>query len=1615
MPPPRKTLPGTVVGLPLRAFAIGVVLLLGFSTVISAFRMARQAPSLNEGGPTVLVLPFWHLGEKPSFDEEWLPQVPFASAVSAPGWLKVGLWVTLRTLFEGVDRVNVFTFLLPRLTDLDGDIKRDIQIWMDDGKALCQSAERVHWRELSMVAYAREQQADQLWFGTYRRQGAGVRVTIVSVDVHAGSMQGCRTIESRLDSLQSAVSATGRRMLAEAGIDPKPDAKPEVPIPVEVWKDYSEAVYSGHVAQAAGFETAKGTASLAHGIAAARRAVDRAPNFPPGWEVLGWRLSLREEDALSIQAFERAIALSPSEGSHRGLGQALLRRGRYEEAIGQFQAALRLRPGREVDKRSLLTALQLHGRDADAVQLARELLTSRDAGTRRAALNAMARLGGPQAEALIDKFAEDEDEGVRRRAAQLALLRDYRRRGPQPPTLVVSPRVGGLWQLAFSGDGEIFTSATDNNTVGIWNTRGGRLLRQIPLTGRVALSPDGSVVAVNESLSYGGWHPVVDSTITLWSTADGSLRQILDVGAQADSLEFSQDGGLLAVSDRRSGVAVYDVRTGVQVASISHRQLLNLAGAAAADPSTTEAVESDTTASFDGSGRALLVYGDIEGEYFSGVWDLREHRFRWSDRQPARFGRFAPDGALVVTAHREGFIARNATTGRTLWRKPPLDSTPGNVYFRFTRDSSVVFAWSSSAEAAWRSDNGEAVAAPDGPFAETGAAFHTSGFTRTRVLTPDGRHWLTHEDKGWHSQLLDRTSGQTLWPEATRSLDVWNVQMAASGTLDVIGWNNDDLVRWSWQYSTGAATPLVRIDTVPRNAWGETCEGLIGIAVSSSLNEIAVSKGPCVRTYSLQERRQIGAFQLERNIDALEFSPDGSTLAVGTESRLNKVVRRTRSTAGPEIGRIELRSIRDGHLIREFRGHQERSVQSLVFSPDGRHLASGTFSEVHLWDVLSGELVESYPDLEAPVLFDRAGANIITGPGVRVTNLRQIAGQSTVPATSRSLDVGRTECGPGGGTFSLSESGALLAFSCPGSRGEPIQVWDLESEKLVGRLTDDQLDFGYGHAGAFSADARHVFAKTDSGITIWRNPAGGSSTESIESTRPMATLATFADGGWAIVDERGRFDTNNLDGSQTVHWVLPDDPLTPAPVELFLREYYEPRLYSKLLDGAPLRPVKDVLSLNRVQPHVRISRIMPNTDTPGEVDVVVQVGRAEVRKVSHGQDIVISTAVHDLRLFRDGQLVGVAPPGSGQISLDSATGTAEVTFPRIRLPRRSGLERLEFSAYAFNDDRIKSATSRMSFSLPTEAPKDRGRAFIIAVGVDTYENPAANLLYAANDARLVGSELADRLKGSYSFVTSVVLTSSAGDAEGKRVTKAHLQAVLGQLRGDTSASLEVVAPDLTRAGPDDLVVLFIASHGHADQNGDFYLFLADSDPVAVSDEARGKAVSSKELSDWLTGVDAGDLVLVLDACHGAAAVEGEGFKPGPMGSAGLGQLAYDKGMRVLAATQASDVALELDALRHGLLTYALVRDGLQSGEADFSPGDGQLTLSEWLQYGEARVPVLHRALAQSENRSTDQGRGLVRRPATQSPTVVPTQQPKLFDFRRTGVPITLVIGQTRTP
>ena len=157
----------------------------------------------------------------------------------------------------------------------------------------------------------------------------------------------------------------------------------------------------------------------------------------------------------------------------------------------------------------------------------------------------------------------------------------------------------------------------------------------------------------------------------------------------------------------------------------------------------------------------------------------------------------------------------------------------------------------------------------------------------------------------------------------------------------------------------------------------------------------------------------------------------------------------------------------------------------------------------------------------------------------------------------------------------------------------------------------------------------------------------------------------------------------------------------------------------------------------------------------------------------------------------------------------------EVTVADVALPT-TGRDAVQFSAYAFNGDGVKSDTHRMSYAIP-EIEANRRHAFVIAVGVNAYENRSWDLRYAAADAR-AGADIVTRhleASGEFDEVHTVLLVAErgAGGAIDGAATRAELLAVLDVLAGNVGGR-ELVsripgAGSLRRATPDDFVYLLV--------------------------------------------------------------------------------------------------------------------------------------------------------------------------------------------------------------
>ena len=140
--------------------------------------------------------------------------------------------------------------------------------------------------------------------------------------------------------------------------------------------------------------------------------------------------------------------------------------------------------------------------------------------------------------------------------------------------------------------------------------------------------------------------------------------------------------------------------------------------------------------------------------------------------------------------------------------------------------------------------------------------------------------------------------------------------------------------------------------------------------------------------------------------------------------------------------------------------------------------------------------------------------------------------------------------------------------------------------------------------------------------------------------------------------------------------------------------------------------------------------------------------------------------------------------------------------------------------------------------------------------------------------------------------------------------------------------------------------------GHGDSRGDQWYFI----PYEVTQPERDEqltagAVSSAMISEELVKIRSQKVLLLLDACRsGGAVVSFRGYED----RKSLAQLARSAGVHIIAASGASQLAAEVEELRHGLFTYVLLA-GLK-GEAVVGAGNRSVTVRGLLAYIEDQLP-----------------------------------------------------------
>ena len=1202
----------------------------------------------------------------------------------------------------------------------------------------------------------------------------------------------------------------------------------------------------------------------------------------------------------------------------------------------------------------------------------------------------------------------------------------------------------GATRMVFSPDGRLLATSTyRSNTIKLWETATNRKLRDLSSSGQtvpavapaIAFSPDSRLIATSAA----------DNSVKVWDVNSG--REIQTLAGQVTIsaalgvyfIGFAAGNQLVTVSD---AVHVWDVNSGRELRKIE------LSGPNSSAFSASGGV---LAISPDGAQLALL---DNDSEAHAIVIDLssgREvRRTKLSDRRidTSSFA-FAPDGRLLVAGVVEKRLKLWDVTSKK--EQELVQTSKEYPQLSFSRDARLLALSDNYVVRIWDVASGRELTQLKVPnsgaftsqadayiaFSDDGKRIATGGFDTDTII------WETETGK-----RLSNLSGRTNM--------AYNVSFSADGTQL---WSGG---RTRWDLRTGRGLRVVPASSEKTYAVPSP-DGRVLAVMTLNRNSVTLIEAP-----SGKQLFQLASSDDAGVVDKMRFSNDGLLLAVvygPSDDQRQAPVTASSFARGSQVKIWDVKTGRELHSL-----VTNDMPTEAAFSADGQVLATiGSMGQVSLWDVQSGsklrDLTSSPLKTFMPPVIN--AGQIKRGQMPQMPNMADIASMMTNAMGSIAAGT------PGRSVTSLAfsadgkilvtggletkanidlaamMSGAMSAKRPKGSKGSAqpdpadlmkdfkvdaigqVKMWDVATGQEIGVLQ------GHGRAVAkvaFSRDSKFLAtAGTDNTIKIWDlaakrdlitltghtanidsldfSPDGrllASASEDgstflwdAKTGEHLLTMISLDDGGeWMVVTPQGLFDGTPLSWNQIL-WRYNQETFNVAPIEWFFNEFYYPGLLSDIFAGKRPRVAQDVSKKDRRQPVVKLSLVgQQAADAVATRMVKVKI---DIADVPADKDNPQGAGARDVRLFRNGSLVkvwhGDVLRGKPSVSLEE-----EITVT-------AGPNRLV--AYAFNRDNVKSKDAPLVFT-GADTLKRKGTAYIIAVGVNEYANPQYNLKYAAADARDFADEVRQRQTQLGEFDRVEVVQLLDHDA-----TKANILAALKRLAGEPGPpSLKAGPLDaLKRVEPEDTVIIYYAGHGTA-QAQRFYLIPHDlgymGERTKLTEEGLktilAHGISDLELEAAVEGLDAGHLLLIIDACNSGQALEAEEKRRGPMNSKGLAQLAYEKGMYILTAAQSFQAALEAAQLGHGYLTYALVEEGLKTSVADTEPKDGVLIAREWLDFATERVPEM-------QQEKMMQGRGLgVEISFTEGETNVPdpakrsVQRPRVF-YRRELEATPLVIAK----
>ncbi|NJR14603.1 MAG: LuxR family transcriptional regulator [Calothrix sp. CSU_2_0] len=540
--------------------------------------------------------------------------------------------------------------------------------------------------------------------------------------------------------------------------------------------------------------------------------------------------------------------------------------------------------------------------------------------------------------------------------------------------------------IAFSCDGKILASASDDKKVMLWDTEYGRLVKTLKghknRVWSVAISPNGKTIASGSE----------DKTIRLWQADTGECFQILEKHTHwVRTVAFSPDGNILASGSSDKNIIFWNGLTG--------EYLNTLQGHTARVRSIAFSPDGKTLAS--GSDDCTIILWDVQSG--KKIRTLSGHR-GW-----VRSVAFHSQGDILASGSEDfTVILWNINTGQRqailgehiarVW-SVTFCGEDGQTLISSSDDKTVKF---------WRVESGECIRTFQG----------NTNWSWSIAFNYDGDILASgNEDKS--IKIWDIETGEVRLNLSEHNNRIRSI--AISPNNDIIASGSDDKTIKIWDIKSGQIlkTFADHPDRVLAIAFSPDGQKLVSAGDDKVVRIWDICTG---EFYKTQERHQSWVW-------SVAFSPNGKILASGSEDET-----------------IKIWDVNTGICLRTIKGHTDW-VRSVKFHPKGKILASGSEDKtVKLWDIETGECVQTMKVSTGwvrSIAFSPNGQFLAVSGGSAVVEIWDII-ETKSPKLYKSLHF------PGHcdriWSVAFSADGKTLASS---SEDGSISIWNADTGQLV--------------------------------------------------------------------------------------------------------------------------------------------------------------------------------------------------------------------------------------------------------------------------------------------------------------------------------------------------------------------------------------------------------------------------------------------------------------------------------------------------------------------------------------------------------------------------------------